>query len=105
MKNKFILIELNPRNEIRADVNLTIESLGITEIENIIDFGGIRLKKDSVKVSYDRTGNILIGMDLLAQMDIHIGQSRILGKTIFLACPYDSMNPDYLKMLHEHFDL
>lgn len=35
MKNKFILLELNQRNEIRADVNLTIKSLGITEIENI----------------------------------------------------------------------
>ena len=38
-------------------------------------------------------------------LSIHIGQSRILDKTIFLACPYDNMNPDYLKMLHEHFDL
>lgn len=70
-----------------------------------IDFDGICLKKDSVKVSYDRTGNILIGMDILSQIDIHIGQSRILGKTIFLACPYDNMNPDYLKMLHTHFNL
>ncbi len=35
MKNQFILLELNQRNEIRADVNLTIKSLGITEIENI----------------------------------------------------------------------
>ncbi len=184
MKNNFILLELNHRNEIRADVNMTIKSLGITEIGNInvkidtgcpytsipvrklgisnekaqlmkqkdcadpsikkeisfgvndtkekreldkekfrtgeymelqsvtfrhesleIDFGGICLKNNPVKISYDRTGNILIGMDLLSQMDIHIGQSRILGKTIFLACPYDSMNTDYLKMLHEHFDL
>ena len=184
MKNKFILLELNQRNEIRADVNLTIKSLGITEIENInvkidtgcpytsipvrklgisnekaqkmkqadsadpaikkeisfgvndtkekretdkekfrtgkymelqsvtfqhesleIDFGGICLKKNTVKVSYDRTGNILIGMDLLSQMDIHIGQSRILGKTVFLACPYDMIDSDYLEMLDEHFGL
>lgn len=35
MKNKFILLELNQRNEIRAIVNITIKSLGITEIENI----------------------------------------------------------------------
>ena len=184
MKNNFILLELNQRNEIRADVNMTIKSLGITEIGNInvkidtgcpytsipvrklgisnekaqmmkqkdcvdpaikkeisfgvndtkekrevdkekfrtgeymelqsvtfrhesleIDFGGICLKNNSVKISYDRTGNILIGMDILSQMDIHIGQSRILNKTIFLACPYDSMNLDYLKMLHEHFQV
>lgn len=35
MRNKFILLELNRRNEIRADVNLTIRRLGTTEIENI----------------------------------------------------------------------
>ena len=184
MMNKFILLEMNHRNEIRADVNMTIKSLGITEIENInvkidtgcpytsipvkklgisnekarqmkmadcvnpvirkeisfgvndskekrekdkkhflnrkymelqsvtfrhddleIDFGGVRLKKDSVKVSYDRTGNILIGMDILSQMDIHIGKSRILGKTVLLACPYDSVNMDYLRSLNEHFDI
>ena len=70
-----------------------------------IDFKGVCLRKDSVKISYDRTGNILIGMDLLSQMDVHIGKSKILGKTIFLACPYDSMNSEYLKTLNEHFDL
>lgn len=70
-----------------------------------IDFRGICLKKDSVKISYDRTGNILIGMDLLSQMDIHIGHSRTLGKTVFLACPHDGINSDYLKMLNEHFGL
>ena len=184
MKNKFILLELNHRNEIRADVNMTIKSLDITKIGHInvkidtgcpytsipirklgisnekawlmkqsdcadpsirkeisfgvndskekreadkekfktgkymelqsvtfehkdleIDFEGICLKKDSVKISYDRSGNILIGMDLLSQMDIHIGKSKILGKTIFLACPYVSMNAYHLHTLNEHFDL
>lgn len=46
-----------------------------------IDFGGVCIENDFVKISYDRTGNILIGMD------IHIGKSKILEKTIFLACP------------------
>jgi len=184
MKSKFILLELNPRNEIRADVNMSIKSLGITEIEKInvkidtgcpytsipiqklgisnakaqqmkqkdcankkikkeisfgvndtkekrdldkesfrngrytdlksvtfqhgelkIDFEGVLLRKDSVKVSYDRTGNILIGMDILSQMDIHIGKSRLLGKTVFIACPYDSMNTAYIQSLNEHFNL
>ena len=35
MKNKFILLELNHRNEIRADVNMTIKSLDITKIGHI----------------------------------------------------------------------
>ena len=33
-----------------------------------IDFGGVCINKDFVKVSYDRTGNILIGMDVLSQL-------------------------------------
>ncbi|MCI9109944.1 MAG: hypothetical protein HFI00_17570 [Lachnospiraceae bacterium] len=60
-----------------------------------IDFGGVCINKDHVKVSYDRTDNILIGMDVLSQMDIHIGKSKVLGKTVFIACPYKRMNQEY----------
>lgn len=184
MKNNHILLELNRNNEIRADVSLTIKSLGIMAIEDInikidtgcpytsvpvlklgisnrkaqemkqkdcldeavrkeisfgvndtkekrevdkekfrnrqymelksitfqhggfdIDFGGVHIEKDYVKVSYDRTGNILIGMDILSEMDIHIGKSRLLGKTVFLACPNDNINQEYRDALNQHFVL
>ena len=184
MRNKYILLEMNRRNEIRADVNMTIKNMELTELENMnvkidtgcpytsipilklgissakaqqmkqrdcaddrirkeisfgvndskekreldkekfkagkymelksvtfqhgnfeIDFGGVCINKDFVKVSYDRTGNILIGMDVLSQMDIHIGKSKILGKTVFIACPYKSMNQEYLEALSQHFDI
>lgn len=184
MKNKYILLEMNQRNEIRADVNISIKSMELTQIEDMnvkidtgcpytsipilkfglsgakvqqmkqkdcaddtirkeisfgvndpkqkrdsdkekfkagkymelnsitfrhrefeINFGGIRINKDYVKVSYDRTGNILIGMDILSQMDIHIGKSKVLGKTIFIACPYECMNQEYLEALSRHFNI
>ena len=184
MKNKYILLEMNHRNEIRADANMAIKSMELTKIENInvkidtgcpytsipilrfgissaraqqmkqrdcdddrirkeisfgvndpkekrdadkekfkdrkymelqsitfqhrnfeIDFGGVCINKDFVKVSYDRTGNILIGMDVLSQMDIHIGKSKILGKTVFIACPYKRMNQEYLEALSRHSEL
>lgn len=35
MKNKYILLEMNQRNEIRADVNMAIKSMELTEIENM----------------------------------------------------------------------
>lgn len=184
MRNKYILIEMNQRNEIRADVNMAIKSMGLTEIENLnvkidtgcpytsipilkfgisnakaqqmkqrdcadnkinkeisfgandskekresdkekfkdgrymelksitfqhrdfeIDFGGVCISKDYVKVSYDRTGNILIGMDILSKLDIHIGKSKILGKTVFIACPYENMNQEYHEALSQHFDI
>ncbi len=178
------MLEMNHRNEIRADVNMTIRSMELTKIENMnvkidtgcpytsipilrlgissskaqqmkqkdcgdhsirkeisfgvndskekrefdkekykagkymelksitfqhrnfeIDFGGVSINKDVVKVSYDRTGNILIGMDVLSELDIHIGKSKILGKTVFLACPYGSLNRDYFEALGKHFDI
>lgn len=184
MKNNYILLELNRNNEIRADVNLTIKSLGIMSVEDIsikidtgcpytsipvlklgisnmkvqqmkredsaddgirkeisfgvndtkekreadkekfrnrqymalksitfqhggfdIDFGGVHIEKDYVRVSYDRTGNILIGMDILSEMDVHIGKSRLLGKTVFLACPNASINQEYRDALKRHFGL
>ena len=129
MKNNFILLELNHRNEIRADVNMTIKSLNITKIGHInvkIDTGcpytsipvrklGISNEKARLMKQADcadplirkeiSCGNILIGMDILSQMDIHIGKSKTLGKTVFLACPYASMNTDYLHALNEHFNL
>ena len=35
MRNKYILLEMNQRNEIRADVNMTIKSMELSEIENM----------------------------------------------------------------------
>lgn len=184
MRSKYILLKVNQRNEIRADVNMSIKNMGLTEIENMnvkidtgcpytsipilklgissakaqqmklrdcadheirkeisfgvndskekresdkekfkagrymelksitfqhrdfeIDFGEVCINKDYVKVSYDRTGNILIGMDILSKLDIHIGESKILGKTVFIACPYESMDQEYPEALSQHFDI
>lgn len=184
MRNKYILLELNDKNEIRADVDITIESLNIYDITNInvkidtgcpytsipaqkigisknkaqqmkeidcknpkvqkrvsygvndtieqkqrakeefkngnfssikeisfihkgfeISFDDIKIHQNQVSVSYDRTGNILIGMDILSKMDIHIGKSKITNKTIMLACPYEMINNEYYKALNEHFGL
>ncbi len=63
------------------------------------------IENDFVNISYDRTGNILIGMDILSKLDIHIGKSKILEKTIFLACPNNSINQVYLNALKQHFEL
>lgn len=70
-----------------------------------IDFGGVCINKDYVKVSYDRTDNILIEMNVMSQMDIHIGKSKIHEKTVFIACSYDSMNQEYLGALNQYFDI
>lgn len=93
------------KEKFRTGKYMELHSVTFQHKDLEIDFDGICLKKDFVKISYDRSGNILIGMDLLSQMDIHIGKSKILGKTIFLACPYASLNSDYLQTLNKHFNL
>ena len=183
MKSNYILLKLNKKNEIRANVDITISSLGLIDLKDIdvkidtgcpytsipikklgissekianwklkdindnnikkqisfgvndteeqkeqyremlkqgefdnlpavtflhhgltMNFGGIEVKKDTVKVSYDRTGNILIGMDIMKDWDIHIGTIST-GETIFLACPKDQLNDEYYMKLNKLFGI
>lgn len=78
----------------------------ITYIHNDleINFGGVIVHKQNVKVSYDRSGNILIGMDILKDWDIHIGTIDT-GETIFLGCPKDQINDEYLQELENTFNI
>lgn len=69
-----------------------------------IDFQGFVVHKDEVKVSYDRTGNILIGMDILKDWDIHMG-TVTTGETIFLACPKERLNNEYFEQLDKLFGI
>lgn len=66
--------------------------------------GNIKIHKQEVKISYDRTGNILIGMDILENWDIHIGKADN-GETVFLACPIDQINESYLRELENTFHI
>lgn len=56
-------------------------------------------------VSYIRTGNMLIGMDILSSMDIHISKSIKTKKTVLLACSLNRINSDYIQALIEEFDI
>ena len=93
------------KEKFRAGKYMELKSITFRQRDFELNFDGVCINKDYVKVSYDRTGNILIGMDVLSQMDIHIGKSKVLGKTVFLACPYTSMNREYLEALSRHFDI
>lgn len=64
----------------------------------------INLGNYIVSVSYNRTGNILLGMDILKDWDIHIGTIDT-GETIFLGCPKDQLNEDYLTELEKDFGM
>lgn len=63
------------------------------------------LGQKDVFINYDRMGNILLGMDIMKNWDIHIGTVDT-GETIFLACPKDKINEEYLlefeRLFHVH---
>ena len=62
------------------------------------------LDKQVVRISYDRTSPVLIGMDVLQQLDIHMGVN-LEGLYILIACYKNNMNKAYRKALHHHFGL
>ncbi len=55
-------------------------------------------------INYDRASNILIGMDILKEWDIHIGTIDT-GETIFLGCPKGQINDEYLQELEKTFQV
>lgn len=71
----------------------------------ISDFilAGVRIPYDRICLNYDRKGNILIGMDILREWDIHMGISKVTGKNLFLAIPRKNICPEYLNALAQHF--
>lgn len=72
----------------------------------VLDFeiNGINILNDILYVNYNRKGNILIGMDILKDWDIHMGTIDS-GETIFLGCPKDQINDEYLQELERTFHI
>ncbi len=68
------------------------------------EIAGAFIGNAEVKVNYDRTGNILIGMDVISTWDTHIG-TLSTGETILLACPKKYVNAEYYKELERFFRL
>ena len=64
-----------------------------------IPFGDIK-----ANLSYDFNGNILIGMDIMKNWDIHIGTNK-QGETVFLGCPYNMLNQEYYLALENEFEI
>ncbi|MCM1127955.1 MAG: hypothetical protein NC429_15990 [Lachnospiraceae bacterium] len=73
----------------------------------ISDFmiAGVKISSDRICLNYDRKGNILIGMDILKDWDIHIGVSKVTGKSLFLACPMENKCGEYIDALERHFGI
>lgn len=66
--------------------------------------GGLLLGDFDISVSYDRTGNILIGMDILKNLDIHIG-TNAEGRTVLLATKHKTETEEFRAELAKLFDV
>ncbi len=67
---------------------------------------GYDIEKSSIRVSYNRQNNILIGMDVLQLFDFHCGYSRVLDNYIFIGVLRTQEDKsDYYKALEEHFGI
>lgn len=70
------------------------------DVPMIMNGYGIR---HDIAVNYDRTSNVLIGMDILKDFDFHCGESRRNGEYIFLGCLKDQISMEYMEELYKHF--
>lgn len=87
---------------------IPVSKLGISKnkaaILKIAAIADVPIAKDTIRVNYDGTGNILIGMDILKDWDIHIGTTET-GETYLIACPKDQLNDEYYKEVNRIFGI
>lgn len=95
------------RHEIPITDDEKMECSAMKFEHGISDFmiGGVKISSDKICLNYDRKGNILIGMDILKDWDIHIGISKATGKNLFLACPMGNRGKEYFGELERHFGI
>lgn len=83
---------------------LECTALKFTHEKVAMSLNGYHLVHD-IAVNYDRTSNILIGMDILKEFDFHCGVSRITDKYTFLGCLKNDITQEYAEALQVHFGL
>ena len=69
-----------------------------------LSIGNYDIGDVDVRISYDRTGNILIGMDILKSLDVHIGTIET-GETVLLGCNKGMLTQGYRDELNSLFDV
>lgn len=67
--------------------------------------GSMIIPTDHIFENFDRSGNILIGMDILSNMAFHMDVSRKTGNYTLICCPRKNVGKEYFNNLREHFGL
>ncbi len=66
---------------------------------------GMDIPTSSIFLNYNRSGNILIGMDILSLMINHIDISKKTGALTLLCCPRRLADSGFYLAMKEHFGL
>lgn len=92
------------RKKFKARRYMDLNSISFRHIARDLSIGGVWLGDYEILVSYDRIGNILIGMDILQTLEVHMGKIST-GETVMLGCPKSNIVQGYRDELHNLFDV
>ena len=81
---------------------MELNSISFKHTVKDFSLGCLHLGDFSVSVSYDRTGNTLIGMDILKKLKVYIGKNTA-GETVLLASLYETNA--FIEVLSEMIDV
>ena len=70
-----------------------------------LSINGTIIPTQSIYLNYNRSGNILIGMDILRNMISFWDISQKTGKLTLLSCPRSNADDEFYKAMEEHFGL
>lgn len=64
---------------------------------------GVKIPISSIYLNYDRSSNILIGMDILEKMVTYIDISKKNGKLMLFSAPRENVDSDFCYEMKNHF--
>lgn len=92
------------KKKFRSKRYMELNSISFRHIATGLSICDMDIGDFEVSVSYDRVGNILIGMDILKTLEVHMGTIST-GETVLLACPRNNITNDYRQELNSMFDV
>ena len=87
--------------------NIDVKCEALKFKHSITDFmlNGVSISTQDIFLNYNRSGNILIGVDILQTMVGHWDISKKTGKLLLLCCPRNLVDYNFYNALKEHFGL
>lgn len=92
------------KKKFKSRMYMDLTSVTFKHMVSSLSLGNYEIGDCEARISYDRTGNILIGMDILKLMDVHIGTIDT-GETVMLACKRGELSKEYREELNSLFDV